>query len=170
MAKGLIVGFILAFLVIAVGAYFYFGLGLAPVATAASPMPFENYLAHRGLKAVVHKASGLKSPVDPSEPNLLAGATIYRHQCAVCHGLPGQETTSIARGMFPKPPQLMKGKGVTDDPVGETFWLVQNGIRLTGMPGFRDSLTDTDMWQVSELLANANKLPDPVRAELLRKD
>lgn len=170
MAKGFIIGFILAFVVLAVGAYFYFGLGLAPVATSADPMPFETYLAQRGLKAAVHKASDLKSPLDASEPNLLAGATVYRQNCAVCHGLPGREMTSIAQGEFPKPPQLLKGKGVTDDPVGETFWLVQNGVRLTGMPGFKASLNETQMWQVSQLLANADKLPESVKSELLRKD
>jgi mono/diheme cytochrome c family protein len=108
--------------------------------------------------------------LDAAEPNLLIGATLYRNNCAVCHGLPGQETTSIAAGMFPKPPQLLHGKGVTDDPVGETFWLVQNGIRLTGMPGFKASMSETQMWQVSQLLAQADKLPEGVRAELLRKD
>ena len=169
MAKFLI-GFIAAFVFLAVGAYVYFGLGLAPVATASAPMPFETYLAHRGLKAVVKKASGLTSPVDASEPNLLAGATTYRQHCAVCHGLAGQETSHIARGMYPKPPQLLTGKGVTDDPVGETFWLVQNGVRLSGMPGFHDSLSETQMWQVSQLLAHADKLPESVKNELLRKD
>jgi len=170
VAKGIIIGFILALGCLALGAYIYLSLGLVPVATAAEPMPFETYLAKRGLKAVVHKASGLHSPLDAAEPNLLIGATLYRNNCAVCHGLPGQETTSIAAGMFPKPPQLLHGKGVTDDPVGETFWLVQNGIRLTGMPGFKASMSETQMWQVSQLLAQADKLPEGVRAELLRKD
>jgi mono/diheme cytochrome c family protein len=65
--------------------------------------------------------------------------------------------------MFPSPPQLFHGNGVTDDPVGETYWKVANGIRLTGMPAFRGSLTDEQLWQVSQLLANANKLPVGVR-------
>jgi mono/diheme cytochrome c family protein len=65
--------------------------------------------------------------------------------------------------MFPHPPQLFKGKGVTDDPAGETFWRTANGIRLTGMPGFRGTLTDVQIWQVSLLLLNAGKLPPPVR-------
>jgi mono/diheme cytochrome c family protein len=88
----------------------------------------------------------------------------------VCHGLPGQQMTNIAKGMFPRPPQLFHGKGVTDDPVGETFWIIRNGIRLTGMPGFQESLTEDQMWQVSQLLAHADKLPDSVKEELNRKD
>jgi hypothetical protein len=68
--------------------------------------------------------------------------------------------------MFPKPPELLRGTGVTDDPRGETYWKVANGIRLTGMPSFNDSLSPTQMWQISLLLANADKLPGSVTAVL----
>jgi thiosulfate dehydrogenase len=168
--RGVVIGFIAALLSIAAAAYCYFGFGLAPVATSAQPMPFEKYLANRALHAVIGKAADKPSPVDASEPNLKSGATVYRQDCAVCHGLPGQGLTNIAKGMFPKPPQLFHGKGVTDDPVGETFWKVQNGIRLTGMPAFQGSLTDDQIWQVSQLLVHADKLPETVKNELNRKD
>jgi len=55
---------------------------------------------------------------------------------------------------------------VTDDPPGETFWKVANGIRLTGMPSFNQSLSETQMWQISLMLANADKLPNSVTAIL----
>jgi hypothetical protein len=55
---------------------------------------------------------------------------------------------------------------VTDDPAGETYWKVANGIRLTGMPEFKHSLNDTQMWQVSLLLANADKISDAVKDKL----
>jgi len=67
--------------------------------------------------------------------------------------------------MFPKPPQLFE-HGVTDDPVGETYWKVANGIRLTGMPGFKGTKSDDALWQVSLLLANADKLPASVTTAL----
>jgi mono/diheme cytochrome c family protein len=52
---------------------------------------------------------------------------------------------------------------VSDDEAGETYWKVANGIRLTGMPAFSKVLSDTEMWQVSLLLKNADKeMPDPV--------
>lgn len=60
--------------------------------------------------------------------------------------------------MYPEAPQLFVHK-VTDDPAGETYWKVANGIRLTGMPAFKDSLSETEMWQASLMLANADKLP-----------
>ena len=94
------------------------------------------------------------------------GAQSYSNNCAVCHGLPGQEQTAIAKGEFPKPPELFQGKGVTDDPVGDTYWVVANGIRLTGMPGFTGSLSSDQMWQVSLLLANADKLSPGVKTAL----
>jgi len=159
---GMVVG--IALLSVAVVAYFL--SGSAPVATDAPPMPMEKYLAKKALHAVLDREMPKTVPIPADEPNYLAGAQIYKDNCAVCHGLPGQPQTAIARGMFPKPPELLHGKGVTDDEPGETYWKVVHGIRLTGMPGFRGSLTDTQGWQVSLLLANADKLPDSVKTQL----
>jgi hypothetical protein len=69
--------------------------------------------------------------------------------------------------MFPKPPQLFRGKGVTDDPASETYWKAANGIRLSGMPSFKIKLTDTQLWQVSEMLAHANEIPESVKKVLV---
>ena len=77
-----------------------------------------------------------------------------------------EDQTAIAKGEFPKAPELFKGTGVTDDLAGVTYWKVANGIRLTGMPGFSGSLSSEQMWQVSLLLANADKLPATVRSAL----
>jgi len=68
--------------------------------------------------------------------------------------------------MFPQPPQFFHEEGVTDDPVGETYWKIRNGIRLSGMPGFKQTLTETEMWQTSVLLANADKISDAVKQQL----
>ena len=84
----------------------------------------------------------------------------------MCHGLPAEPESNIALGMYPKPPELFHGTGVTDDPAWETYWKAQNGIRLTGMPGFKGRLTDVQLWQVSQLLANADKIPPSVKAVL----
>jgi mono/diheme cytochrome c family protein len=68
--------------------------------------------------------------------------------------------------MFPPPPQLLHGDDmVTDDPEGETFWKVTHGIRLSGMPGFANILSDTERWQVTMMLAHADKLPASAQAE-----
>lgn len=157
----LLVGFVIGLLALPVGAYFYLKAGMAPAATSAPPLPFERWAARTALHARIEKEMPKESPVPANDTVYLAGAKLYRAQCAVCHGLPGQPETEISKGMFPNVPQLWK-HGVDDDPVGETYWKVANGIRLTGMPGFRGNLTEEQMWQVSQVLANAPKLPPPV--------
>ncbi len=161
-----VLGFIAAFILIAVAGYVYLALGLAPVATASAPLPFEKQITHIALDARVNKEAPKSSPIAASDANYAAGARVYRENCAVCHGLPGQDQTAIAKGEFPKPPELFKGKGVSDDPAGVTYWKVANGIRLTGMPGFSGALSTDQMWQVSILLANSDKLPASVRTLL----
>ena len=161
-----IFGFIAALLLIAAGGYGYVALGLAPVATASAPLPFEKLITGIALKARVDKEAPKSSPIPASDEVYAAGAKIYRNNCAVCHGLPGQDQTAIAKGEFPKPPEFFKGKGVSDDPAGITYWKVANSIRLTGMPGFNGPLSTEQMWQVSILLANSDKLPAGVQAAL----
>ena len=160
------VAFLLGLIILPLFGWLYFRFGYAPVATASSPMPFEKRLAHMALNARVDKEAPKSSPLPPSEDNYLAGAHIYRANCAMCHGLPGQPDSPTAKGMYPRPPHLFKGTGVTDDPPGETYWKVQNGIRLTGMPAYTGSLSDAEMWQVSLLLANADKISAQVRSVL----
>ena len=106
-------------------------------------------------------------PIPATEPNFVAGADLYKQDCAVCHGVPLSPKTAIAAGMYPHPPMLFEGKGVTDDPPGETYWKIFNGIRLTGMPGFSKSLNQTQMWQIALLLANADKLPPAAKTVLV---
>jgi thiosulfate dehydrogenase len=161
-----IFGFIAAVVLILAAGYSYIELGLAPVATASAPLPFEKLITGIALNARVNKEAPTSSPIQPSDEVYLAGAKIYQNNCAVCHGLPGQDKTAIAKGEFPKPPELFKGKGVSDDPPGVTYWKVANGIRLTGMPGFTRSLTPEQMWQVSLLLANSDKLSPSIRSAL----
>jgi mono/diheme cytochrome c family protein len=110
------------------------------------------------------------TPVAADEGIYLEGARVYREDCAVCHGLPGMPQSAISKGLFPDAPQLFKGKGVTDDEPGETYWKVVNGIRLTGMPGFRQSLSERQAWAVSLLLAHADKQSESVRAELAQPE
>jgi mono/diheme cytochrome c family protein len=164
--KKFLAGFIVALVCMIGGVYAYFYGGFAPVATASATMPFERKLAKMALHARLDKEMPKTVPVEANEASYLAGAHDYLVNCAVCHGVPGKDKTAIARGMFPKPPELLRGTGVTDDPPGETYWKVANGIRLTGMPSFNDSLSPTQMWQISLLLANADKLPGSVTAVL----
>ncbi|MGZ6141911.1 MAG: c-type cytochrome [Myxococcales bacterium] len=162
----LIAGILLGVVVVLGAEYLFLTQGGMPVATKGGPLPLERFVTGRALQNAIGKEADKPSPIEPSEANLLAGAKIYKADCAVCHGDAGQKSPGpIAKGMFPQPPQLMPPhKGVTDDPVGETYWKAKNGIRLTGMPGFEGSLKDEELWQVSLLLLKADQLPPPVLA------
>jgi len=70
--------------------------------------------------------------VPAADATFLEGAKLYKQHCAECHGLPGAALPPMAQGMFPRPPHLLNGHGVTDDPIGDTYWVVANGSRLTG--------------------------------------
>jgi len=159
---GLMLGVILVPAVI----YFYLVGGSAPVATTDPDMPFEVFLAHKARQVRLDRDVPKTTPIQPSEANYLAGAELYKQHCAVCHGVPNSDKTAIATGMYPRPPQLFKGKGVTDDEPGESYWKIFNGFRLTGMPGFSKSLNETQMWQLALLVANADKLPASAKAAL----
>ena len=152
-------GMICGVLAVAAAGYLYFSTGMVPVAVTDPDMPFEKMLAHKALGARIDKEMPKTIPTVDDE-GLALGVNLYKENCAVCHGLPGADETKIARGMYPHPPQLFKGKGVTDDEAGETYWKVANGIRLTGMPGFKGRLSETELWQVSLLLAKADKISE----------
>jgi thiosulfate dehydrogenase len=166
MFKGLILGILLGMLLIAGGIYFYFSSGRAPVATSAPPMPFEKRFARIGLHAYLDKLPHPEPQVPADEANLTSGAKVYKEQCATCHGLPSEPKGAIQMGMYPAPPQLFHGTGVTDDDAWESYWKVENGIRMSGMPGFKGQLTETQIWQVTVLVKNADKISEAVRKEL----
>ena len=154
-----LIGVVVGLILVPAGVFLYFSTGSAPVATAAPPMPFEKLLAKMAQHARMDKEMPKSVPISADEAAYVGGAQIYKDHCAVCHGLAGQAQSAIAQGMFPKPPKLMEGTGVTDDPPGESYWKVAGGIRMTGMPGFDKTLSTTQMWQVSLLVASADKLP-----------
>jgi thiosulfate dehydrogenase len=163
----LFLGFLLGVIAVAGGLFLYLKFGPLPVAVADQPFPFEKQIVRLPLGARIDRESKT-APFGTSEDVFESGAHIYRAQCAACHGTPGHDV-AYAKHMFPSAPQLWKKHGtsgivgVSDDEPGETYWKVANGIRLTGMPAFNHVLSDTQMWQVSLLLKNADKdLPNPV--------
>ena len=109
---GLIVGMILVPLAV----YVYFASGSAPVATSAAPMPFEKMLANTALHARMDKEMPKSAPpVAADEAAYTAGAQVYKDHCAVCHGLPGQAQTAIAKGDVSQAAvKLLEGTGVSD--------------------------------------------------------
>jgi mono/diheme cytochrome c family protein len=166
---GIIIGAILV--PVAVLAWFHFGK--VPVAVADPPLPQERLITHVALDARIDRELVKTPPIQPDENALVAGAEIYRDQCAACHGF-HDKPSSFGAHMYPDAPPLWEKHhnndvvGVSDDPPGETYWKVANGIRLTGMPSYKSVLTETQMWQVSLLLANADKPLPPAALDFLR--
>ena len=158
-ARKWVSGFVVGLLVPLFAVFLFLELGFMPVATHGKALPLEQWAARTALHAAMKGEENREAPFAATQAHLMNGAKVYLKQCAVCHGLPGSEKSAIAAGMFPRPPHLFKGKGVTDDPAGESYWRVKNGIRLTGMPGFEKSLSDEELWEVSLLVRDADKLP-----------
>ena len=162
-----IFGFLIGILAVVGGVAAYLRWGALPVATADQPFPFEKNIVSVPLGARI-KSQMQNPPFGTSEDVFESGAHIYHQECAACHGTPGHDV-AFAAHMYPRAPQLWKKHargnvvGVSDDEAGETYWKVSNGIRLTGMPSYNHVLNDTQMWQVTLLLKNADQsLPDPV--------
>ena len=147
--------------------------GRVPVAVVDPPLPQEQLLTAVPLHARIQRELVRTVPIPADGNNLAAGAEVYRDQCAGCHGFHGKPS-SFGAHMFPRAPQLWEqhrnssAVGVSDDPPGATYWRVANGIRLTGMPSYKDVLTETGMWQVTMLLANADKPLPPAALDILR--
>ncbi len=151
----------------------YLKFGVPPVAVTDPAFPFEQSIVHVPLQARIDREMPKSVPMQPTPENLAAGAGVYRDHCAFCHGLPNKPSP-YAPHMYPPAPQLWKSHGhgvvgVSDDPAGETFWKVKNGVRLTGMPAYADLLSQEQMWQVTLLLKSADQpISQQVQAEFAR--
>jgi len=168
-------GIILGVLMVPLALAGWLRWGHPPVAVADPSLPFERQITHGPLNERIDSEMPKVVPVEANEENLVAGARIYRDDCAACHGVHGKPSP-FGGHMFPGAPQLWEQHrnstvvGVSDDAPGETFWKVDNGIRLSGMPAFRDVLSQTQIWQVSVLLANADKPLPPAALQILKDE
>lgn len=156
---GVIVGVLLVPVIVVVVA----NLGLLPAAANDSSMGFEPLVAEAGLFARIEREAPSRDVSSMPTNDLVAGASVYQKNCALCHGLPGEDRNVVGGGMFPSAPRLLSPDGmVTGDSAGETHWKVKNGIRLSGMPSFSKALSDEQMWQVTAVVKRADKLPPEV--------
>jgi thiosulfate dehydrogenase len=157
-----IVFLILGILIVPICGWLYLNYGHPPVAVADPSFPMEAAIVHNPLGHRIAAENPGNSPIAINEATLTEGANVYMTECAFCHGAP-DKPSKVGANMYPDVPQLWErhhnGKvvGVSDDPAGETYWKVKNGIRLTGMPSYSKLLTDQQMWEVSNLLATADK-------------
>ena len=166
-------GVVVGVLLMPIGVWYWFTHGRPPVAVADAPLPFERQMVGPPLHNRIEKEMPATALVAANEAAFIAGAHIYRQQCSFCHGVYG-DPSQLGKHMYPDAPSLWEKHGadvvgVSDDPPGETYWKVANGIRLTGMPAYKAILSETEMWQVSLLLANADKPLPPAALDLLKQ-
>jgi thiosulfate dehydrogenase len=166
-------GFAAALLAVAVCGWSYLHWGHLPVAVADAAFPLEERLVKVPLHARIAREKE-NPPFAGSEEVYIAGALVYKENCAQCHGVPGQDV-DYAKWMYPRAPQLFRkhtrnnAVGVSNDDPGEIYWKVKNGIRLTGMPSFEHTLSSEDMWDVTLLLKVADQPMSPALKGTLTK-
>lgn len=127
------------------------------------PSAFESSMAMRMMDANVERhAPKVSSPVQPTDENLVAGASIYLKRCALCHGAPSTPESPLTKTLYPPPPQFL-----TDAPdmeENENYYIIVHGVRWTGMPGWKNVLSDHDIWTVVTFLSHMNNLPPTARS------
>jgi len=169
VAKGFVLGLLTALAVLAIGGYFFVTTGSLHAGQDVKPGTLERWAAKSGLRATIRRETkDLKSPDEPTDENLTAGAALYDRHCRVCHGGSDGVATAIAKGLTPVPPQFAK-HGVDDDPVATSYWKIAHGIRFTGMPGFGATLSDHELWQLALFAANLKSLPPGAQAAWARQ-
>jgi mono/diheme cytochrome c family protein len=112
----------------------------------------QEHSIHRGVAAIRGKIA-VPNLEDPKR--IHAGLVHYHEMCTTCHGAPGVKISEIGQGLNPEPPEL---SDVGRDAPEETFWVVKNGIKMTGMPSFGVTHTDDEIWAIVAFLRRMGKL------------
>jgi mono/diheme cytochrome c family protein len=144
---------------------FVFATGRFNVAATAPP-DFADKLAPWVLDKSIER--GAKSVTDPvsKDPNAVAlGLTHYRENCLPCHEVPGVEAAEFHEGMNPSPPD-MDAEGVQHQSDAELFWVIKNGIRMTGMPAFGVNHKDEEIRHIVAFVRHVTQLTNAERQAL----
>lgn len=158
MIRGIIIGIALTAAALLFGGYFGVERGLMPANADAKPSAFETWAAKTSLRvAIDRQAPKTPNPLPLNDENLIAGIKLYGANCIVCHGGADGTASNIAVGLYQHAPLLGK-HGVEDDPDGVTYWKVDHGIRLTGMPSFGRTLQERQLWQLTLFLKHMDDL------------
>jgi thiosulfate dehydrogenase len=161
MFRGFLFGVLATAIAAVLVGYLALSSGIIPANADGQPLPFETWAASTSLDATLDRqAPKGPNPVALTDANLVAGVELYGQHCALCHGTAkGSASASpVAKGEYPQPPQFATD-GVQDDPEGFSFWKVKHGIRLTGMPAWKDTLSDQQIWTLALFLKHMDKLP-----------
>jgi thiosulfate dehydrogenase len=160
--RNFIIGIISTFLMLGIIGLAVAVFGLMPTNADSSPPLLERRIATNALDASLNRrAIHLNNPVPASDGSLIDGMKIYTMNCAVCHGTLDNQHSPLEHSFYPPVPQLVLDP--IDDPEWHTYYVVRNGIRYTGMPSWNHTLSDQDMWKVTDFLSRIDKLPPAVQ-------
>jgi mono/diheme cytochrome c family protein len=130
------------------------------VSAKEQPGRVEEFLARRVRNmAIARRAKSLANPVEYSGEVIADGRAHFADHCAVCHGNDGSGNTPIGRGLWPKAPdmRLPHTQNLSD---GELFWIIENGIRFTGMPAWSSGTkeSETASWHLVHFVRRLPRL------------
>jgi mono/diheme cytochrome c family protein len=129
--------------------------GLYDVAATKPHSPVTSWLLETArTRSIKAHAASIQAPPGLDDPaKVIIGVEHYAAHCAVCHGAPGVPKGDIAHGLYPQPPNLAETAKRYSP--GELFWILKNGIKMTGMPAWNDH-SDDELWAT---VAFVKKLP-----------
>jgi mono/diheme cytochrome c family protein len=131
--------------------------GIYDVAATAPHLEVTKWLfATARDQSIQTHSHSMTSPPLEQEDLVREGLKSYHSMCIVCHSAPGKEASVIRRGLNPKPPKLEKAQ-TQQRSDAELFWIIQHGIKMTGMPAFGPTHDEPTLW---ELVAFLRKLPN----------
>jgi cytochrome c553 len=147
----------------AIGAGVFFLGGFYDVAANKEDHPIVKWVLEQTRTASIARHATVSVPAGfNDQAKVQAGAREYsEHGCTHCHGAPGVKWDKFSEGLHPDPPDLKEV--VTQLSPAELFWVVRNGINMTGMPSFAAAgVKDEEIW---EIVAFLTKLPSISEAD-----
>jgi len=119
------------------------------VTALREPGRVETAVANWNLRFLVRRASRQGIPQRPADTkaSVASGSTLYSSECSLCHGSDGRTPTPTGRWMYPRAADLTSEQ-VQSYSDQELFWIIQNGIRFTGMPAFGKVETGDNIWNL----------------------
>jgi mono/diheme cytochrome c family protein len=161
---------ILLLLALAIGLAIAAGVSMLHngLSARAQPTAMEAMLARNARHlSIPANARNQHNPVDASGENLRAARAHFADHCAICHANDGSGESMIGKGLYPKPPDLRANETqkLSD---GELFWIIENGVRFTGMPAFGGHGSEEDSWKLVRFIRHLPNLAMEDRVEMER--
>jgi mono/diheme cytochrome c family protein len=118
------------------------------------PSQGETSLANAAKDVTIPLEAGkMKNPLPETDEVVSQGQEVFLGSCAQCHGADARGDSSLGRNMDP-PAMDLTSAHVQHWSDAELFWIIQNGVRLTGMPSWKSSISDTDTWKLARFVHN----------------